>query len=70
MADITIVVTIPDGQTAEFYDSLRFKYGRKADGTQFTNAELRALLKDEVRADIKKNFRTYKKSLTQELDAT
>jgi hypothetical protein len=70
MADITITVGIPDGQLAEFYDSLRFKYGLKSDGTQYTNAELRALLKDEVRGNIKKNFRAYKKSLNADLNVT
>jgi hypothetical protein len=70
MADLTITLTIPDDKVADFYESLRFKYGRKGDGTAYSNAELRQLKKDEVRATVKKDYRTYKKSLNEELNVT
>lgn len=70
MAQYNISLNLADSQVNEFNDFLRAKFGKKADGTDYTVAEVRALQRDAVREQIRAEFRAYKKTINQELDLT
>lgn len=65
MADYSVSITVPDGKTAELVDALRWHYGQKEDGSEYSAAELKTKLDDGFRqalADIYLRHKRYLKT--------
>lgn len=62
MATINIPITIPDDRISDYRETLRYRYGPKnPDGTNRTDAQLLALLKADVAAQLDSYYRKWKK---------
>ena len=61
MADFTVTITVPDPKVADLQLALKDYFGTKADGTDYTAAELKALFGDEVRRRLKTLYVEYMK---------
>jgi len=62
MADFTIPLTVPDNKVAELVAALRWHWPAP-EGTEFTNAQLRAKLKASVESSIRDIFTRHKEYL-------
>ena len=65
MADISIPITIPDDRMDDAVAALRYHYGKRGDGTDYTPTELRALLKSDVETDIKDMYKRWRRETAQ-----
>lgn len=66
MADFTVTITVPDPKVAELTAALKDYFGTKADGTDYSNAELKALFDAEVRRRLKTLYVEYMKKQAAE----
>jgi hypothetical protein len=60
MADYTLTVTIPDNKQTEFIAALRWHFGKKEDGNEYSASELRAKLKESLQNSMSDIFKRYK----------
>ena len=61
MADIIITLTIPDAKLADVLAALRWHFGPKEDGSNLTQAELRAKLKESMVSSVRDIYTRYKR---------
>lgn len=48
MADFSLSITVPDAKVTEFTEALRSYFGKKPDGSDYSLAELKALVQAET----------------------
>jgi len=72
MADFTIPVVVPDAKVADLVLALKDYFGTKEDGSDYTQAELKALFAAEVRRRLQVLYSEYlkKQSADPDLGAT
>ena len=61
MATINISFTIPDDRVADYIAALRYRYGKKPDGTDWSSAELLVKLKADLASQLDKYYRQWKR---------
>jgi hypothetical protein len=62
MATVNISFNIPDAVLPDYRSALQYRYGRNPDGTVRTDAQLQALLKADLTAQIESYYRQWKKN--------
>ena len=60
MADFSISLTVPDNKVTELVAAMRWHYGEKSEGVEYSQAELRGLLKTSVENSLKNIFTRHK----------
>ena len=63
MADFSVALTVPDDKVTELAAALRWHWGQKSPGVEYTQAELRAKLKSSVEDSIRGIFLRHKEHL-------
>lgn len=66
--DISIPVTIPDDRLNDAVAALRWKFGKKANGSDYTPNELRALWKGHVITELRAWHRARLETVAQSDD--
>ena len=59
MADFSVPLTVPDDKVAGLVAALRWHWGQKSEGVEYTNAELRAKLKASVEASLRDIYKRH-----------
>lgn len=68
MADFTITITVPDAKVTDLVEGLRSYFGKKDDGSDYSQAELKDLFADECRRRLGILYKEYVKKQTAEPD--
>jgi hypothetical protein len=61
MTDIVLTITIPDAKLADVLAALRWQFGAKPDGTQLSQAEIRAKLRESMASSVQDIYTRYKR---------
>lgn len=59
MAAFDINIVIPDAKLNDFIDALKANYGTKNDGSDYTSAELKDLVKHDLVSRLRKIYRDH-----------
>lgn len=72
MAQLTININIPDDKMEEVVAALRHHHGKKADGSDYTQLELRGRFQEDCVRLLKRLYRKYDRATEPrpDLDAT
>jgi hypothetical protein len=61
---------IEDAQVPDLYSALRFKFGKKGDGTDFSDAEIQELVRSGFRNQLKEIFLDWQRKQPKDLNIT
>jgi hypothetical protein len=72
MADFSVTLTVPNDKVNDLVAALRWHWGEKSPGVEYTQNELRAKLKTSVESSLHDIFRRHKEHLRAQtpIDAT